>query len=181
MPNWCFNSVEVEGPARVLEAWVKKVERNAGSDTGLFGTFVIPAYNEDQSNWWEAHNVAWGTKWDIEINKLDWDRYVDGVKLRFDTAWSPPMGWLETMSRDWPSLLFRIAFEEGGMDFMGYAIVKDGEYWEAEGETVPFEFVCDNPSEQSRIEDAWHDAMSERRDQLMHEASDAYEKAMYVE
>jgi hypothetical protein len=180
MPNWCFNSVEVEGPARVLTAWVKNVERNAGSDTGLFGTFVIPAYNEDSSNWYEAHSVAWSTKWDVEINKLDWDRYVDGVKLQFDTAWSPPMGWLETMSRDWPSLTFKIAFEEGGMCFMGYAIVKNGEYWMAENDTVDWEF-SDDELLQEKLDDAYYNAMNERRDQLMYEASDAYEKAMYVE
>ncbi len=181
MPNWCSNSVEVTGPGRVLAAWVKNVERNAGSDTGLFGTFVVPAYNDDNSNWYDAQIVAWNTKWDIEINKLDWDIQDDGVKLVFDTAWSPPMGWLETMSRDWPSLQFAIAFEEQGMCFMGYAIFKDGEYECAEDETIPYEFVSDNPTEQERIDDAWHDAMSERRDQLMFEASDAYEKAMYTE
>ena len=180
MPNWCMNSVEVTGPARVLEVWVKNVERNAGSDTGLFGTFVIPAYNEDSSNWYDAHCVAWSTKWDVEINKLDWDKYVDGVKLQFDTAWSPPMGWLETMSRDWPSLQFAIAFEEPGMCFMGYAIVKDGEYWMAEEETVEWEYSEDQAL-QMELDEAYAEAMNERRDALMFEASDAYEKAMYVE
>lgn len=178
MPNWCMNSVEVTGPERVLQAWVKNVERNAGSDTGLFGTFVIPAYNDDKSNWWEAHNVAWSTKWDIPINELDWEKYVDSVKFRFDTAWSPPMGWLETMSRDWPSLQFAIAFEEPGMDFMGYAIMKDGEYWMADDECVEWK-GSDDELEQLKFDEAYFEAMNERRDALMFEASDAYEKAMY--
>ena len=180
MPNWCSNSVEVTGPERVLAAWVEKVERNAGSDVGLFGTFVVPAYDDDSSNWYNAHIVAWDTKWDIEINKLDWDKQDDVVKLVFDTAWSPPMGWLETMSRDWPSLQFAIAFEEAGMNFMGYAIMKDGEYWMAEDECVDWE-VSDDKEKQMELDEAWCEAMNERRDALMFEASDAYEKAMYTE
>lgn len=178
MPNWCDNSLEVTGPERVLEAWVKNVERNAGSDTGLFGTFVSPDYNEDGSNWYNAHCAAWSTKWDVEINKLDWDRYLDGVKLRFDTAWSPPMDWLESMSREWPSLQFALAFEESGMCFMGYAVFKDGEYWMAEDETAEW-LYSEDEEKQMELNEAYYEAMNDRREKLMYEASDAYEKGMF--
>lgn len=178
MPNWCDNSLEVTGPDRVLEAWVTKLRSNAGSDVGLFGTFVSPDYNEDGSNWYDAHCVAWSTKWDVEINKLDWDAYLDGVKLRFDTAWSPPMGWLESMSREWPSLQFALAFEESGMCFMGYAVFKNGEYSLAEDETAEW-LYSDDQVKQIELNEAYYEAMNERREKLMHEASDAYEKGMF--
>ena len=179
MPNWCENSLVVTGPERVLAAWVSNVKRNAGSDVGLFETFCVPAYDEDKSNWWTAQTAAWSTKWDVPINEVNIEVSNDSVGMSFDTAWSPPMGWINTMSRDWPSLRFDLAFEEGGMCFMGYFITQDGDTFEAEHETIPYEFVSDNPNEQQRIEEAWHDAMNERRDQLMFEASDAYAKAMY--
>jgi hypothetical protein len=179
MPNWCMNSLEVEGPAKVLGAWVKAIEVNKASETGLFGTFVVPEYNEDESNWWVAHNNAWATKWDVEISKLDWEKYVDGVKLRFDTAWSPPIAWLETMSVNWPTLVFKMAFEETGMDFMGYVIYKNGDEWMVDDECPEWEYSEDQAL-QAELDEAYADAMNERRDQLMHEASDAYEKAMYV-
>jgi len=38
MPNWCDNSLMVEGPDKVLEAWVKAIEVNKASEIGLFGT-----------------------------------------------------------------------------------------------------------------------------------------------
>ena len=178
MPNWCSNVLEVEGPERVLTAWVNSIERNAGSNVGLFGTFVKPEYNEDESNWWHAHINMWGTKWDVEINNLHWDKYVDGVTLVFDTAWSPPLEWLEVMCVNWPSLIFKIAFEEQGMDFMGYAIFKDGESWSADSDCAVWEYSEDR-EKQLELDEAWSEAMCERRDELMFEVSDAYEKAMY--
>jgi hypothetical protein len=178
MPNWCENSLQVTGPERVLAAWVTRVKSNLGSEIGLLETFCAPAYNEDKSNWWEAQTTAWDTKWDVPINELDITEHNGVVGMTFNTAWSPPLSWMNTMSRDWPSLTFNLAFEEGGMCFMGYSIMRDGDSYEAENEMIGYEFA-DDPTEQSRIEEAWHDAMSERRDQLMFEASDAYEKAMY--
>ena len=178
MPNWCENSLVVTGPERVLAAWVSNVKRNLGSEIGLFETFCAPAYNEDKSNWYDAQCAAWSTKWDVPINDLNMEVSDDMVSMSFDTAWSPPLGWMNTMSRDWPSLTFALAFEEGGMCFMGYSIMRDGDSYEAEDDMIGYECV-DDATEQSRIEEAWHDAMSERRDQLMFEASDAYEKAMY--
>jgi len=178
MPNWCMNSLEVEGPAKVLGAWVKAIEVNKASETGLFGTFVVPEYNEDESNWWAAHNNAWNTKWDVEISKLDWEKYVDGVKLRFDTAWSPPLAWLETMSVNWPTLVFKMAFEEPGMCFMGYVIYKNGDDWLVDDECPEWEYSEDQAL-QAELDEKYAEAMNERRDALMFEASDAYEKAMY--
>lgn len=178
MPNWCSNSLEVSGPERVLNAWVSNVERNAGGDVGLFGTFVAPAYDEGQVNWYDAHCVAWGTKWDVEISKLDFEKHDDVVKLVFESAWSPPVTWLESMSRDWPSLRFALAFEEPGMCFMGYVVMKDGDFCMAEDECVNWEYSEDE-KKQLELDEAYSEAMSERRDQLMFAASDAFEKAMY--
>lgn len=178
MPNWCDNSLMVEGPDKVLEAWVKAIEVNKASETGLFGTFVVPEYDENESNWWAAHVNAWDTKWDVEISKLDLDRYVDGVKLRFDTAWSPPIAWLETMSVNWPTLVFKMAFEEPGMNFMGYVIYKGGGCWMTDDDCVDWEY-SDDKELQMKLDEAYWDAMEKRRNELMFEVSDAYEKAMY--
>ena len=178
MPNWCSNSLDVSGPDRVLQAWINNVERNRGSEIGLFGSFApMP---EDIADWYVAHINEWGTKWDVPISDghLFIDRYVDGVTLRFDTAWSPPLSWLESMCRDWPSLQFGLAFEEPGMNFMGYAIFKDGEYTLAEDECVDWDYSEDE-LKQLQFDEAYAEAMNDRRERLMYEASDAYEKAMF--
>jgi len=84
---------------------------------------VKGGYNEAAYHW-ERHN--WGCKWGArEIQILDeWD---GGVTYEFDTAWAPPLEFLEHVSRDWPQLNFDIEYEECGMGFKGTAKAKRGQ------------------------------------------------------
>jgi hypothetical protein len=56
-------------------------------------------------NWYDWNIKNWGTKWgayDVEpVQTVE-----DGLKFIFNTAWSPPTGWLVTTAKLYPSLKF---------------------------------------------------------------------------
>lgn len=79
--------------------------------TDVHGTF-------DWYKWAQAH---WGTKWSAS------DVKVDGNRIYFDTAWSPPRAAIETISKMYPDAVFRLAYAEGGSGFWGLAIYADGD------------------------------------------------------
>lgn len=70
------------------------------------------------TNWYDWSIQNWGTKWDAkgEMTVEDGECYC-----WFDTAWSPPTQWLETVSAKFPKLNFELHFAEGGMGFYGSA------------------------------------------------------------
>lgn len=66
---------------------------------------------------WESQN--WGCKWGAtSVVHLD-DNGDGDLEYNFDTAWSPPIAWLEKVSTDYPDLLFSLTYEEAGMGFRG--------------------------------------------------------------
>lgn len=76
-------------------------------------------YNNGTDKWWDWRIQHWGTKWDVESEVVDeWDGYI---MYRFDTAWSPPVKWLEKVAKDYPELTFRLKYEEEGVGFLGVA------------------------------------------------------------
>jgi len=79
---------------------------------------------EENDNWYKDHCDRWGTKWDV-CN-------ADGAQpgddwACFDTAWSPPIQWITTVSELYPHLQFELQYEEGGCDFAGVLILVAGE------------------------------------------------------
>jgi hypothetical protein len=44
----------------------------------------------------------------------------------FDTAWSPPLKWMETIAEKYKNLKFKLSFCESGCDFAGYQIYENG-------------------------------------------------------
>lgn len=71
---------------------------------------------------WRIDN--WGTKWDA--SESDWSLDDTGMTIYFDTAWSPPIGWLENVSAQFPELTFKMLFQEEGVGYCGRADGKDG-------------------------------------------------------
>lgn len=78
-------------------------------------------------DWYTWRLVNWGTKWDLGDETEVREDYEDGkLEYHFDTAWSPPFEWLETASKKYPQLNFRLQYEEGGNNFEGYVVVQNG-------------------------------------------------------
>lgn len=79
------------------------------------------------NNWYDWNIAHWGTKWGAASSNL----FKEGktyLKYEFDTAWSPPMKILTTISRQFPTMKFTLKYCEDGMGFKGKAYFINGEY-----------------------------------------------------
>lgn len=74
--------------------------------------------------WYNWRVSNWGTKWDA--CEGDWDLDEGEMRIYFNTAWSPPIGWLENVCAQFPELEFKMLFEEEGMGYCGRADGVDG-------------------------------------------------------
>jgi hypothetical protein len=133
MPNWCYNSISISGEkeniSMIAEIIADTNRKNADEKSGgHFKNLVgIPrnmsaeAYEKD---WYDTNISYWGTKWDVE--ELNEDIEEDYIHLSFDSAWSPPVGFCTLLSKIY-DVQVEIFYYEGGCDFCGKAIFKDGE------------------------------------------------------
>ena len=81
-------------------------------------------------DWYSWRVANWGTKWDCDtfyVNEHD----GDCLEVNYSTAWSPNEGFIKFASQVYPSLKFRLAYEEAGMGFAGVLICENGEVVEA--------------------------------------------------
>jgi hypothetical protein len=98
---------------------------------------LIKKYGSD--NWYDWYIKNWGTKWDVGISSSIVSQSADQIKYHFNSAWSPPIAWLEFVSVLYPKLEFILDYEEGGMAFAGTASVINGEVNIEDREYVPQE------------------------------------------
>jgi hypothetical protein len=78
-------------------------------------------------DWYTWRVTNWGTKWNLSgdtdvLMDYRWRKIV----YRFDTAWSPPIGWTTTVSKRYPQLVFFLEYEEGGNNFEGHVTIQNG-------------------------------------------------------
>lgn len=139
MPNWCSNTLELSGDKEVIKKitdWHKDRQSGKTDDVGLFSlfyptpkelattTYPNPEPNEDlikkfgSSNWYDFQTTNWGTKWDANEVCMAVES-ENGIRLSFDTAWSPPIAFYEKLSRDYPELNISASYYESGCDFCG--------------------------------------------------------------
>lgn len=109
-PNWETKEIAVGGQAMQIF-----------SDEGWYG--------------WRCKN--WGTKWDaydhadIQRKKGDLDgNEMLELKYIFLTAWSPPLPWLESVTKKYPTLEFTIKFYDEDYPQCGMATAIDGAFTE---------------------------------------------------
>jgi hypothetical protein len=86
------------------------------------------------SGWYNWRVSNWGTKWDA--CESDWDLDDNELTIHFQTAWAPPIGWLENVSAQFPELEFKMIFQEEGQGFCGRADGIDGIVEWQDGEVV---------------------------------------------
>lgn len=150
MPNWCSNCLKVCGSKENLQAFTDTctdneitLETHVPMPEILNGTEVCfggPEPTEQQkldteervkqtgsADWYSWSLSNWGTKWNIDPSTLE---IGEDVTAHFDTAWSPPTSWLQSVSKLFPELTFTLYFSEGGMGFYGYCSVEGGEILE---------------------------------------------------
>ena len=113
MPNWCSNSLIIRGDVETLSQLKPMLE--AGE--GLLD--AIKPIGE-----WEYGNAveAWGTKWDVSTEGLQFVDHGDGtaeIEGYFDSAWSPPVEAFQQLAEDWDSCYIELKYFEPGMGFVG--------------------------------------------------------------
>jgi hypothetical protein len=138
MPNWCDNHLRVTGPNEDVEKFRLQAVGHSPWDTPPEGEkpcvlnfhslvpvpeAVLKAGYELAGYDWELKN--WGCKWGACQADLVDDNGCELV-YGFDTAWSPPLAFLEHASKQWPSLTFILEYEESGNAFKGLTKAANG-------------------------------------------------------
>jgi len=144
MPNWCENELVVEGSELGVKDFKNKNSsyKTTKDENGivvenfqeLSFRSSVPRPKKEESNWYAWSLGNWGTKWDIsdadvsEIKINDFGNHC--MRYVFDTAWSPPVEWLESTSKKYPHLRFHLRYWEPLMQFEGFVYVENGRYLE---------------------------------------------------
>ena len=159
MPNWCENNLIVTGhkdavkkfdddfkgyPSEIQEYGAKNMQKNY-----CFNAIRSMPEGVDWYSW-AVNN--WGTKWDIyhllvvsSITKMAFGQSLKAY-YAFDTAWTPPVEFVDYASRLYPDLRFELNYFEGGMMFAGSIVLQNGKiitetFKEADNETEGIEDI----------------------------------------
>jgi len=153
MPNWCNNTITIQGPTDTLKPLWDETQK-----TGLLQAMkpmpkelentTSPAPQEGEprplvdgfDNWYDWRVANWGTKWDVDTEGLEYTDNGDGTAVisgYFESAWSPPIDAYQTFCDDMDNCSLDAYYDEGGMDFAGHWY--DG-----------VDDFCDNVSEYAR-------------------------------
>lgn len=146
MPNWCENHLELQHTDPKMLAKAKRAIR-AGQFFQRFRpcpkalTNTLPGLVENEGSaaydklmrkkkankkkyghesWYSWRYDNWGTKWDLgEAQHVS----IDGstLSVSFDTAWTPPIPFLEYLHTE-HGFQYRLMYVETGMGFGGIAV-----------------------------------------------------------
>lgn len=151
MPNWCSNSITIQGSTDTLKPLWEQAQANwKNEDYGLLNAMVpIPEalkgttspapddgsqpYVDGHTNWYDWCINNWGTKWDINDEGLEFTDNGDGtasITGWFESAWAPPIAAYNTFLDDNDGCSLYSSYEEGGMDFAGIYEDGDDDYME---------------------------------------------------
>jgi hypothetical protein len=135
MPNYCANTLTITGPPSDLLSFF--LANSDGDDESFiplkFSKALPPPSGGDTLQWRVDH---WGTKWEPFCGAVSngvessarlqdfWTGALEPVVVTFDTAWAPPIAWLEYVAPGYPTLEFVLEFAEAGADFQGVATAK---------------------------------------------------------
>jgi hypothetical protein len=164
MPNWCWNHLEVTGDEIQLREFVEKSTINIkeNDEFSFEGTFP----RGDRKDWYEWSINNWGTKWDAcESEILNND--INFFSVSFESAWSPPIAWIDNIMQDFPDLCFILEYQELGMCFGGrlsaqYEVIWEDAHWDIEPASDCCEgFVVHESDEKvftlKNTDDCWYD------------------------
>jgi len=116
MPNWCSNTIHLEGPAeKISQVWEQC--NNPDTDDGLLSA-IAPLEGD-----WEYNSAIshWGTKWDVETDSLSYRESGDSgiIEGYFESAWSPPQDACEIFLQNNPDCNIELLYYEPANDFCG--------------------------------------------------------------
>ncbi len=131
MPNWCRNKLTITGPEAAVQDFKRRAVGHSpwspteGDPEVLNFHCLVPvpehilnAGYESAGYDWER--VNWGCKWGA-ANPSILDEWEGCLIYEFDTAWSPPMEFLQAVANKWPALTCVLEYDEPGMAYKGLA------------------------------------------------------------
>lgn len=126
MPNNCCNVLIVTSPNNIIEQ-IRNFYVDNFKDKSLHLSFEknVPIPEDKKEDWYNWNCQNWGTKWDAY--DIDIDDNDDNFTYYFNTAWSPPLAWLEKIAAKYPNLELNLEYNEPGCDFGGVINYKNGE------------------------------------------------------
>ena len=158
MPNWCNNSVTVNGDTESIDKFQKFLDEKSGKE---WFDFILPCPEElknteasfhkpsnevlvekyGHSDWYTWSLEKWGCKWNCDAQ--DWDRDGDTITFWFDSPWGPPLNLYEEMENQGYEV--EAHYHEEGMAFVGkfsYGSDENYEYSDLESlDDIPEELV----------------------------------------
>ena len=152
MPNWCNNTLTIQGPTETLKPlWDEANQEGSGL---LNAMKPMPKELEDTTsptpkqgvpqplvdghdNWYSWRVDNWGTKWDVDTEGLEFTDNGDGTAAItgwFDSAWAPPTEAFNSFCDDNDNCHLESFYEVGGMDFAGHYCDGSDDYLEGIGD-----------------------------------------------
>jgi hypothetical protein len=139
MPNWCNNNIDITGPADKIQAlW----DAAQAEDGGLLNAMVpmpvelkdtVKGSNGDAVNWYDWSVTNWGTKWDVDLEGIEYTDNEDGtasISGYFDSAWAPPVEAYNRFLEANEDCSLTASYYEMGCDFAGLYDNGDDEHLE---------------------------------------------------
>jgi hypothetical protein len=126
MPNWCYNHLTITGEKTNLDRIkfrLEDIEKKDDVSPGIFMALVgrdqsMELHEYENGGWYDSNVSYWGTKWDVSYNESGVDYSDDTITMSFQSAWSPPIPFIQHLGR-----LFNVEcelyYEEPGCDFCG--------------------------------------------------------------
>ncbi len=109
MPNWCLNSIYIEGPEKEIE----KFEEYVSTNKSTFSLHkIIPMPDKEKENWYEWCWENWGTKWEIDERYIEKSGGNRELQYMFDTAWAPPVPVYEHLVNKFPKLIIEWFYQD---------------------------------------------------------------------
>ena len=150
MPNWCNNSITIQGSTDTLKPIWEETQKTGLLNAirpmpqALEGT-TSPAPKEGtpqplvdgHDNWYSWRVENWGTKWDVDSEGLEFEDKGDGTSTImgwFDSAWAPPIEAYNHFLDSFDGCSLDASYEEGGMDFAGHYCDGYDDYLEGIGD-----------------------------------------------
>jgi hypothetical protein len=129
MPNWCDNSLTIEGPQEALQDFYEKNTSKETVHYSLSFNALVPLPEDKQEEWYEWHIEHWGTKWDVRAEDVHIGATPEEGSLfyGFDTAWGPAEGWVKAVAKLYPQLTFQLLYAESGAGFAGILECQEGQ------------------------------------------------------
>jgi hypothetical protein len=137
MPNWCNNSIVINGDKDKIKQIRDVLETmdKTTTETGIFEALVGRDENiteeQYQNGGWYNHNInRFGCKWDVSYENAVIDGDDEYITMNPDTAWSPPEGFCRLLAEQY-GVDVTLEYSEPGCDFAGkLSVGPDGDYEE---------------------------------------------------